>query len=48
MLAGAAALADQFGDSARSMDEYVRSHPWQAAGIAAAAGVLVGMLVMRR
>jgi len=48
VLAGAAALADQVGDSARSVDEYVRSHPWQAAGIAAAAGVLVGMLVMRR
>jgi ElaB/YqjD/DUF883 family membrane-anchored ribosome-binding protein len=29
-------------------DEYVRSNPWKALGIAAATGVLVGILLARR
>ena len=29
-------------------DEYVRANPWKALGIAAAAGVLVGILLTRR
>jgi ElaB/YqjD/DUF883 family membrane-anchored ribosome-binding protein len=29
-------------------DEYVRDRPWQAVGVAAAAGLLVGLLVGRR
>ena len=29
-------------------DDYVREQPWQAVGIAAAAGLLVGFLVARR
>jgi len=33
---------------ARVSDTYVRNQPWQAAGIAAAVGVLIGVLVARR
>ena len=29
-------------------DEYVRANPWKALGVAAAAGVLVGILLSRR
>ena len=29
-------------------DEYVRGNPWQAVAIAAAAGLLIGMLMSRR
>jgi ElaB/YqjD/DUF883 family membrane-anchored ribosome-binding protein len=35
-------------DAARSTDEYVREHPWGAVGIAAAAGLVVGLLISRR
>lgn len=39
-------------DSARqyagATDEYVRSNPWQALGLAAAGGLLVGILLARR
>lgn len=31
-----------------STDEYVRSNPWRAVGIAAAAGAIVGFLASRR
>ena len=34
--------------AARATDEYVRGNPWQAVGIAAAAGLLVGLLMNRR
>jgi len=29
-------------------DEYVRAHPWQAVGVAAALSLIVGMLAARR
>lgn len=29
-------------------DEYVRSNPWRAVGIAAAAGAIIGLLLSRR
>jgi ElaB/YqjD/DUF883 family membrane-anchored ribosome-binding protein len=29
-------------------DDYIRGHPWQAAGTALGVGVLVGMLISRR
>jgi len=29
-------------------DTYVHEHPWRAVGVAAAAGVLIGMLIGRR
>lgn len=34
--------------AARRTDEYVHEHPWQAVGVGAAIGVLVGMLIARR
>jgi ElaB/YqjD/DUF883 family membrane-anchored ribosome-binding protein len=34
--------------AARRTDEYVHEHPWQAVGVGAAIGVLVGMLISRR
>lgn len=35
-------------NAARQTDEYVRSNPWQAVGIAAGIGLVVGLLVSRR
>lgn len=34
--------------AAQSTDEYVRANPWQAMGVAAGAGLLLGMLMSRR
>ncbi len=34
--------------AARATDEYVHDNPWQAVGVAAAIGVLVGLIVGRR
>ena len=34
--------------AARVTDDYVHDNPWQAIGIAAAVGVLVGLLMNRR
>ena len=35
-------------DAARATDDYVRENPWGAVGIAAVAGVLVGVLISSR
>jgi ElaB/YqjD/DUF883 family membrane-anchored ribosome-binding protein len=35
-------------DVCHGTDEYVQHHPWRAAGVAAATGLLVGMLLSRR
>jgi ElaB/YqjD/DUF883 family membrane-anchored ribosome-binding protein len=35
-------------EAAKTTDEYVHEHPWGAVGIAAAAGLLVGVLIARR
>ena len=34
--------------ASRATDEYVHDHPWQTVGIAAAVGVVVGLLLNRR
>lgn len=34
--------------AARATDDYVHDNPWQAAGIAAVAGVVLGLLISRR
>ena len=34
--------------AANTTDEYVHTNPWQAVGIAAGVGVLLGMLIARR
>ena len=39
---------DQYKQAAAATDGYVRENPWKAVGIAAAAGVLVGLLTMKR
>jgi ElaB/YqjD/DUF883 family membrane-anchored ribosome-binding protein len=39
---------DRAKATARATDEYVRDNPWQALGVAAALGVLVGLLMSRR
>jgi ElaB/YqjD/DUF883 family membrane-anchored ribosome-binding protein len=42
------AVIDQAKQAARSADEYVREHPWGAVGIAAVAGLLLGVMISRR
>jgi ElaB/YqjD/DUF883 family membrane-anchored ribosome-binding protein len=42
------ALRAQAGDAAAVADGYVRERPWAAIGIAAAVGVVVGLLAGRR
>src|SRR5262245_30234044 len=42
------AVIDQAKEAARTADEYVRKHPWGAVGIAAVAGIVVGVLISRR
>jgi ElaB/YqjD/DUF883 family membrane-anchored ribosome-binding protein len=41
-------LVDKTKDAAKATDEYVRDNPWQAVGIAAAAGLVLGVLISRR
>ena len=41
-------ILDQAKDAAKATDDYVHEHPWHAVGIAAVAGILVGVLVSRR
>jgi len=43
-----AAMAVKTKAAAKAADEYVRAHPWQAAGIAAVVGLVVGILAARR
>jgi len=39
---------DQASAAARPTDDYVHDNPWQAIGVAAAVGFLVGLVVSRR
>jgi len=41
-------VVGQARDAAKAADDYVHEHPWGAVGIAAVAGLLVGILVSRR
>jgi ElaB/YqjD/DUF883 family membrane-anchored ribosome-binding protein len=41
-------LLERTKDAAKATDEYVRDNPWQAVGIAAAAGLVLGVLISRR
>lgn len=41
-------MAHEVREAAASTDEYVREHPWQAVGMAAGAGLLIGLLISRR
>lgn len=42
------ALLERTKEAARATDEYVHDHPWQAVGVAAGIGFLLGMLIARR
>ena len=46
--AGSDQVRRQVRAGVRGSDAYVRSQPWQAVGIAAVAGLLVGFLVAKR
>ena len=41
-------IAPQGKAAARATDDYVHEHPWGAVGIAAAVGLVIGMLISRR
>jgi len=45
---GADAIRQRAQDVASSADDYVRDSPWQAIGIAALVGAVVGILATRR
>ena len=40
--------AEQARAAMNATDDYVRVHPWQAVGIAALAGIALGLLISRR
>ena len=42
------AVSDGARQAAEFTDEYVRMNPWKSLGIAAAAGLLIGILMSRR
>ena len=42
------AVVDKTKAAARATDDYVHDHPWGAVGIAAAIGLVIGMLISRR
>lgn len=39
---------DRAKEAARATDDYVHEHPWQSIGVAAAVGVVIGLLMNRR
>ncbi|MDO9221605.1 MAG: DUF883 family protein [Thiobacillus sp.] len=43
-----AALVAKSKAAAKATDEYVHVHPWQAIGVAASVGVVIGLLIGRR
>ena len=43
-----AALVDKTKAAARATDDYVNDNPWQAVGIAAGVGLLLGIIIGRR
>ena len=43
-----AAVVEKTKQAARATDDYVHENPWQAVGIAAGVGFLLGLLVSRR
>ena len=42
------AALEKAKEAAKATDEFVHEHPWQAIGIAAGAGLLLGILISRR
>jgi ElaB/YqjD/DUF883 family membrane-anchored ribosome-binding protein len=43
-----AALVDRTKAAARATDDYVHENPWRAVGLAAAVGLLLGVVIGRR
>ena len=41
-------VMDAGKQAARSADDYVQANPWQAVGIAAAVGLVIGLLISKR
>jgi ElaB/YqjD/DUF883 family membrane-anchored ribosome-binding protein len=41
-------LGEDYAEQMRAVDGYVRGNPWQAVGIAALAGIALGLLITRR
>jgi ElaB/YqjD/DUF883 family membrane-anchored ribosome-binding protein len=41
-------LIERTRDAAKDADRYVRDNPWQAIGVSACIGAIVGMLISRR
>lgn len=41
-------VADRTKHAAKATDHWVHEHPWAAIGVAAGAGVLIGLLINRR
>jgi ElaB/YqjD/DUF883 family membrane-anchored ribosome-binding protein len=48
MLDAQDAIIEKSKFAAKATDEYVQDNPWQSVGIAAAVGVVVGLLIGRR
>ncbi len=42
------ALLEKAKQATRATDEYVHENPWQAVGVAAAVGLVLGILISRR
>lgn len=42
------ALLEKTKEAAKAAEDYVRENPWQAVGIAALAGLVLGILISRR
>lgn len=43
-----AAVVAKTREAALAADEYVRANPWESVGVAAAVGLVIGMLIARR
>ncbi|MDO9372672.1 MAG: DUF883 family protein [Gammaproteobacteria bacterium] len=43
-----AAVVAKTKEAALATDEYVRANPWESVGVAAAVGLVIGMLIARR
>jgi len=41
-------MVDKAKAAARATDDYVHANPWRSVGIAAGAGLVIGMLISRR
>jgi ElaB/YqjD/DUF883 family membrane-anchored ribosome-binding protein len=41
-------VVDKAKAAARATDDYVHANPWRSVGIAAGAGLIIGMLISRR